>query len=246
MSKLLVSIILTLSMGSLFSQESEEKKILTGNVISATGFTWGNLTNSKLEKFDTRWLQLPGYGWSAGAGFNLTINDSWSIDTDFGLSGNTYVYDRTTIRLNLSYTVPYIDLKVAKLFNRRNSTDRFWYIKAGASYSFMKGQSKEETEIDYSYKLQLAETGVIGIMPEIGLHNKLAGNSSIQFGIIGQYALNTILTNSLSATTELNTAIASKTGSFVGLTVKYFYGFASIGGRSGSSGGKDPKIRDDI
>ncbi len=245
MRKLLVSIFLTLAVGSVSSQESEGK-ILTGNVISATGSTWGNLTNSRLEKFDTRWLQLPGYGWAAAAGFNLTINDSWSFDTDFGLSGNTYIYDRTTVRLNLSYTVPYVDLKIAKLFNRRNSTDRFWYIKAGASYSFMKGQSKQEDEIGYSYKLQLAESGVIGIMPEIGIHNKLGGNNSMQLGFIGQYALNTIMTSSLSATTELNTATADRTGSFIGITFKYFYGFAAIGGKSGSSNGKDPKIRDGI
>jgi hypothetical protein len=246
MSKLLAAILLLLSFGSANAQEEEEKKILTGNVISATGFAWGNLTNSSLEKFDTRWLQLPGYGWSTGAGFNLTINDSWSMDADFGLSGNTYIYDRTTLRLNLSYTVPYVDFKIAKFFNRRNSNDRFWYVKAGASYSFMKGQSKEEDEIGYSYKLQLAETGVIGIMPEIGLHNKLGGNNSIQFGIVGQYALNTILTSTLSATTELNSAIANKTGSFIGFSVKYFYGFKSFGGGSGSSGGKDPVIRDGI
>lgn len=216
--------------------DKDEKMPLNGNIISASGFAIGNLTTSKLEKFDTKWLQLPGYGWSAGAGFQLNLQNKWAFDVDFGYESNTFLYDRQNLRLNLTYTVPFVDFKVTKFFPKGMSTENFWYVKAGAAYHFMSGQSKDVDDNAYQYEMQLNESGVLSIQPEIGVHRDLAGNSSIQYGIILNYGLNTILTNTLRSQTELNAAFAEASGTYIGFTIKYFYGFKALGGGSGSNG----------
>lgn len=237
---------LALSSFMVTSAQDDEKKALTGNVLSASAFTIGNLTTSELQKFDTKWVQLPGYGITVGAGFQLNFNNSWSVETDFGYELNYYVYDRRDLRLEVGYKVPYVDLKFAKFFGSKKTTGRYWYAKFGAAYHFLAGQSLTTNEQAYQYELELAPKSVLTFMPEFGKHRQLGGNSSMQVALIGQYSPKTIMTATLHSKNELNSAIGLASGSYVGITFKYFFGIMSLNGKTGSGNGKDPKIRIDV
>ena len=230
-----------------FGQE-KKKEIRTGNVMSATVFGVADLTTSSLDKKDTRWLELPGYGFTGGAGIQVSFNNNFGIEVDFGYEYNLYPYDHVDLRLNLGYKVPYIDLKVTKFFKRGEQEDKHWYIKVGGAYQLANGKSLTESDdFHYTYSIALAPSPVIAIMPEIGLQRRISGNHRLQTGLLVKYAFSNLATNTMIAHPELNSAVATTGGNYIGITMKYLFGFWSIGGGgSGSSGGKDPKIRIEI
>jgi hypothetical protein len=193
------------------------------NVLSAQGFAGGHLTYSKVEKNSTQWLQRPGFGANAGAGFQWRFGRGLMVDLEGGYELSYFVYKHTDLRLSLGYQCPYGALRLSHMFSIKESKFRYWYASASAAYMFTGAASLTDGEFDYTYTIQLAPGGVMWLAPEIGLLNFLGDNNTMSYGITFRYAWKNTITNTMQKLPELNPAVATSNANYIGFIVRYHH-----------------------
>ena len=234
MSKISCYIIAMLSFSVSFHATAQEttSQIHKGKVISASTFLSGHLTSSNFETLDTRWSQLPGYGWSTGLGVQLNLYNKWGMEFDIGYETNVYSYDHGNFRIELPYKVLFLDVKATKFFRFKKNHFRFWYTKIGGAIHFGNGRILSQDSFNFSYSSKTSSETLYSVMPEIGIHFNLDGNHSLQVGLASKISFDTMLSSSLNAFPEFNTVTGTASGSYFGITAKYFFAFKSLGGSS--------------
>lgn len=216
----------------------------TVNILSASGFAGGHITISTLEKNQTQWLRQPGLGGRAGAGFQMRFGRGLQLDAEGGYEISYFMYRHTDLKLSLGYQAPFAALRVSYMFARQQSKFKYFYASAGGSYMFTGGASLQDGEFDYTYNIQLAEGGVIAVLPEFGLLNFFEDHSSISYGLIFRYAWTNTITNTMQKLPELNPAVGTSNGNYLGFIVRYHYPIKKFKKKnSGNSEGPEGRIR---
>src|SRR5690606_37463604 len=203
-SYILIAMLLSLSVNG----QEATKTVHKGNVLSGSVFMMGHLTSSKLVKYDTRWSQLPGTGWSTGIGLQLNMKKKWGAEIDLGYETSYYTYDHGNFRIRLPYDVLYVDAKVSKFFAWQNDPFKFWYVKVGGAMHFGNGNASSQEAFNFSYSSNVSSDLIYSVMPEVGYYADLSGNHALQLGLLAKISFGEMLVNNLNAFPELNTVSA--------------------------------------